>query len=185
VEVAGIKAKLFRLARKTNKTYTYRWHFYGLRYHDKTDNLYRRIDWTIEEATSKVAKQIEHKAVWDLGMAVKHDNQPFFIHVDISGKLKHRLRIFSWKPKDEIILTRVIPRENPTNVLDNEVRKLNKELTDSEIETPVPSKTEPGTGQPQDFGNILGALVESAGLSKRGVVLIVVVAVVVYTISGR
>ncbi|CEL08445.1 hypothetical protein ASPCAL11595 [Aspergillus calidoustus] len=185
LEVAGIKAKLFRFTRKTNKTYTYRWRMYGLRHPDKADKLYRQIDWTIEEATSKVARQIEHRPVWELGMAIKHDNQPFFIHVGVSAQVKSWKRIFSLKPKRAITPTQVIPRGDSTDVLDNEVLELNKDLTDSQIKTPVPSETELETGQPQEFWNILGALVESVRFSKRDAVLIAVVAVLVFIISGR
>ncbi|KAJ0414767.1 hypothetical protein BJY00DRAFT_294552 [Aspergillus carlsbadensis] len=148
----GISVKLGELERASSQTYIYRWQVHGQRIPDEEDRLYRRITWRIAEA--KIAKQIDHRAIWSLGLALKHGGEPFLIYTRISIQFRGWHKIFSTETKEDLKPTQVTPPEQfPTDSLDDAVLALNGRLTlenlkrppaesnDSELDQSAPSRS--------------------------------------------
>ncbi|KAJ5109557.1 hypothetical protein N7532_002202 [Penicillium argentinense] len=131
----GMSAKLGEFERATSQTYMYRWQVHGERIPDDEDRLYRRIAWRIAEA--KITEQIDHRAIWNLGLALKHGGEPFLINTSISIQFRGWQKIFSTQTKDDLEPTQVTPpRKFPKDRLDDIVHALNDELTIENLKRP-------------------------------------------------
>ncbi|RYO89754.1 hypothetical protein DL762_003031 [Monosporascus cannonballus] len=73
---------------KTHKHYN-RWAFLGQPLGDKGHSGFRKLQWLLQE--NKLDSPSNHTPEFQAAFALVHDHQPFFIRVEIKGKLEKRL----------------------------------------------------------------------------------------------
>ncbi|CEL06937.1 hypothetical protein ASPCAL10104 [Aspergillus calidoustus] len=160
VGVNGVSVNPGELERATSQTDVYRWQLHGERIADDEDGLYRGIEWTIEEA--KFAKQINHRAIWNLGLTLKHGCEPFLIYAGIYIQLRGMQNIFSSKTNDDLEPTLVTPpRKFPKDRLDDIVLALNDELTIENLRRPPEESDDPVLHQRVPLGEHRDQLAEA------------------------